>query len=88
MSKIPAILVGLALATAAACGDDDPSIAKDAAVVVSDAPSGPDASCFTITDPNPTHEQIINACTSAQKIFKTPTLPLLEADGSLPPLPQ
>jgi len=66
---------------APACGADG-AAKKDAAV--GDA-GAPDASCFT----NPmTHEEIINACTTAQKIYKQPTLPLLEPDGSLPVLPQ
>jgi len=40
--------------------------------------------CFT----NPrTHFEIINACTDAQKIDKQSNLPLLQADGGLPPLP-
>jgi hypothetical protein len=37
---------------------------------------------------NPTtHEEIINACTDAEKVAKEPVLPLLNPDGSLPPLP-
>jgi hypothetical protein len=37
---------------------------------------------------NPTtHLEIINACTDASKFDKSPTLPLLLADGGLPPLP-
>lgn len=76
------ILSTLVLAFAGACGDDGNNQKKDAGVI--DAPGGPDASCFT----NPTtHEEIINACTTAQKIYKT-TKPALEAaDGSLPALP-
>ena len=34
-----------------------------------------------------THIEILNACTSAQSIDKKPVLPLLHADGTLPPLP-
>ena len=34
-----------------------------------------------------THEEIINACTDAQKIYKNSHPPLLNTDGSLPPLP-
>ena len=46
-----------------------------------------DASCFATPDPT-SHYQIINACTTAQKVFTThPTPPLLNPDGSLPPLP-
>ncbi len=40
--------------------------------------------CFT----NPmTYVEIINACTNAQQVDLNPVLPLLEADGGLPPLP-
>ncbi|NJM91228.1 MAG: hypothetical protein HC863_02990 [Myxococcales bacterium] len=52
--------------------------------MVPDADTTPQ--CFT----NPTtHEELINACTTAdvEKIDKKPTLPLLPADGTLPPLP-
>ena len=46
-------------------------------------PDGAPGDCFM----NPTtHFEIINACTDAVKIRKTPTLPLLLADGGLPPL--
>jgi hypothetical protein len=38
--------------------------------------------------PNPmTYVEIINACTTAQQVDVTPVLPLLQADGGLPPLP-
>jgi hypothetical protein len=47
-------------------------------------PDGAPADCYT----NPkTHFEIINACTTAQKITKNPTLPLLYSDGGLPPTP-
>jgi hypothetical protein len=37
---------------------------------------------------NPTtHFEIINACTDAARVDKKPLLPLLLADGGLPPLP-
>lgn len=78
-------LVG-SLVFAGACGDDKPTVHDDAAVIDAgvDASNAPDASCFE----NPqTHEQIINACTTAQKIYKDSHPPLLEPDGSLPPLP-
>lgn len=40
--------------------------------------------CFT----NPmTHVEIINACTTADQVDKTPNLPLLGPSGELPPLP-
>jgi hypothetical protein len=77
-----AICVSL-LASTQGCGDNHAH--KDAATPVDAGPdAGLDASCFT----NPqTHEEIINACTSAQKIFKPGKPPLLRADGTLPPLP-
>lgn len=34
-----------------------------------------------------THVEIINACTDAEKVDKAVNLPLLQPDGSLPPLP-
>jgi len=79
--KMRALLFGLALASAAACGGDGGARPHDAGV---DAGGPPDAPCSE----NPqTHAEIINACTTAQKIIKKPTLPLLNQDGSLPPLP-
>lgn len=80
--------IALALSLAlAACGsssatkNDAPPVQIDAGV------TSPDASCFT----NPTtHDEIINACTDpgVQKIYKNSHPPLLNADGTLPPLPQ
>jgi hypothetical protein len=68
----------------AACGGDDTNTKKDAGVVMDAPPGGPDANCFT----NPTtNDEIINACTTAQKIYKSSHPALLNADGSLPPLP-
>jgi len=83
------IIATLALAFAGGCSDDANNTGKKDAGVVIDAPptGGPDASCFTLTSATPTYNEIINACTSAQKIYKTPHLPLLGSDGSLPPLP-
>jgi hypothetical protein len=81
-----AIFGALVLAFAAGCGEDNP-VHKDGGVP--DAPAdaavgGPDASCFT----NPqTHYEIINACTTAQKIYK-PGRPALQLpDGGLPATP-
>jgi hypothetical protein len=75
------LLFALALAFTAACGEDGGGQPKDAGI---DATGTPDASCFE----NPTtHAEIINACTTAQKVFKQPDLPLLNQDGSLPQLP-
>ncbi|MEJ7602888.1 MAG: hypothetical protein WKG01_33680 [Kofleriaceae bacterium] len=76
------ILAALTLAFTGACGDDGDNTPKDARP--QDAAVEPDASCFE----NPqTHEEIINACTDAQKIFKASTPPLINPDGTLPSLP-
>ena len=76
-----ALLLVLSLAFAAACSDDGADRPKDAGV---DASGLPDASCFE----NPqTHAELINACTTAQKVIKKPNLPLLQPGGTLPPLP-
>jgi hypothetical protein len=80
-----AIFLTCTLALLGACGDSSSNKPKDAGI---DSPmidaGGPDASCFT----NPqTHYEIINACTTAQKIYKPGRPPLENADGTLPPLP-
>jgi hypothetical protein len=68
---------------AAACGDSA-KVKEDAAVHDAGIDAPPDASCFE----NPqTHNEIINACTTAQKIYKESHPPLLNPDGTLPPLP-
>ncbi|HET9991194.1 MAG TPA: hypothetical protein VFQ65_21830 [Kofleriaceae bacterium] len=84
-ARIVATIATLALAFASACGDDGNNTGpKDAAVIDAPPMGGPDASCFT----NPTtYNEIINACTTAQKIYKHTNLPLLGSGGSLPPLP-
>jgi len=71
----------------AACGSSNPGT-KDAPETPHDAgpDAAPDASCFT----NPTtNNEIINACTpdSVTKIYKNSHPPLLNPDGTLPPLP-
>ena len=92
--------LGLALAALslglAACGgggSDSPDamqIVQPADAAVADAPPGtPDANqadADCITNPT-THLEIINACTTAQRVDKHPDLPLLNPDGTLPPLP-
>jgi hypothetical protein len=47
---------------------------------------GADAGSDCFTNPR-THFEIINACTTATKITKNPTLARLAPDGGLPPLP-
>ena len=77
------IFTAVALAFAA-CGGDDTQTKKDGGVQMDAPAGGPDANCFT----NPTtHNEIINACTTAQKIYKDSHPPLQYADGGLPPLP-
>ncbi len=90
MSGTSKLLVAVALAFTAACGDDGSSTQKDAAPphdAAIDAPvTGPDANC--ITNPDPTqYLQIINACTTATKIYKDSHPPLTLPDGGLPALP-
>jgi hypothetical protein len=85
------LLFAFAMMALAACGDDGPAATDahviDAGVVDSPLPTDAadsDASCFN----NPqNHVEIINACTTADKIYKSPTLPLLLPDGGLPPIP-
>jgi len=78
------ILFACALALAAACGSNSSSPHKDAGIDAPLVDAAPDASCFT----NPTtHYEIINACTTAQKIYKPGRPPLENPDGTLPPLP-
>jgi hypothetical protein len=59
----------------------------DAGLPLADAGSPVDASapdCYTSPK---SYVEIINACTYAEKVVKNPVLPLLGADGGLPPLP-
>lgn len=76
------LLAALSLALAACGGHGNGP--HDAAAMDAGADAAPDASCFT----NPTtNDEIINACTTAQKIYKDSHPPLLGSDGSLPQLP-
>ncbi|MGE0547814.1 MAG: hypothetical protein AB7O24_15805 [Kofleriaceae bacterium] len=78
--RIAMVFMTVGLWCMAACGED-PKVVNDAGV---DTGGPADASCFE----NPqTHEEIINGCTTAQKIYKTSNPPLLNANGTLPPLP-
>jgi len=86
----------ISLTFVAACGDSGNNAPKDAGLGSGAHDGGtPDASCFTtaaIDCANPAvsadqcNTEIINACTTAQKIFNTSNPPLLNADGTLPPL--
>jgi hypothetical protein len=75
-----AFLFALSLALAPACGGEGTEVPADAGTDT----TTPEPPCFE----NPSiHTEIINACTTAQNVIKTPNLPLLKEDGSLPPLP-
>lgn len=63
----------------------DSSTTKDGGTVVITGDSGIPYVCFS--GDASTYEEIINACTPATKIDKHPSLPLLLADGGVPPLP-
>ena len=77
--RIATFFTMLGLAFSAACSGGSKHPPPDAAV----CPPPPDM-CFT----NPTtHDEIINACTDAQKIYKDSHPPLMKPDGTLPALP-
>lgn len=89
-----ALLLALAAPFAGACESTDKTTAEDRrdaapegagdAADAADDEDGGTPDCFE----NPrAHEELINACTDAEKIEKQPTLPLLLRDGGLPPLP-
>lgn len=91
MTRITLGLASLALAFTAACGDDGGNTTpKDAApkdaALIDAPPGGPDANCYANPDPN-SNDQIINACTTATKIYKDSHPPLTLPDGGLAPLP-
>src|SRR5262249_57368061 len=83
------ILTSCLVALALSCGGsnntqtDAPTIHEGDAAI--DGKVAPD--CFTGTPV--THDEIINACPApgVTRIFKTPSLPLMNSDGTLPPLP-
>ena len=85
-----AILLALPVALAAACGNNSQRPPADGGMKVDaprDAGGGVDASCFDISNnPTPTYNEIINACTTAQKIYKNTTPPHTLPDGGLPPV--
>jgi hypothetical protein len=79
------MMIALALGFAAACGEHGNAARLDAGPPADAAvPGGPDAACF---DNPQTYNEIINACTTAQKVYKDSHPPLLNPDGTLPALP-
>ena len=83
------------------CADDDKSLglldagglgldgataanAVDAAAEATQSAPGPVSDCYASPK---TYLEIINACTDAEKVEKSPVLPLLSVDGGLPALP-
>jgi hypothetical protein len=93
MTKLVTVVFLGAACLAIGCEEENPSTTGSTSSSSSSGAGGSGGSggaggaasgCFT----NPqTHDEIINACTDAEKIDKIVKLPLLEADGSLPPLP-
>ena len=84
MNKLSTLLIALPLALAACSSSSNGNAGKDAGIDATTA-GPPDASCFT----NPqTYNQIINACTDSVQVFKDSHPPLLNPDGSVPPLPK
>lgn len=87
MRKRNALFLITALAVCSCDDEDDGSTPTGNGTTMlpqpgSDAGAAPD--CYT----NPTtYLELINACTDAEKVAKSPVLPLLQADGGLPPLP-
>jgi hypothetical protein len=63
----------------------DSGAPQDGGTVIITGDSSITVNCFA--GDAQTYVEIINACTTATKIDKHPTLPLLQADGGLPPLP-
>lgn len=58
----------------------------DAGATPGDADAGGDGATKDCFDNPKTHFEIINACTSATRIAKSPKLDALLPDGGLPPL--
>lgn len=89
-----ALALSLLAAAATACSDSNSTPTSDSGTTSNpdgglgggDGGTIPDAGCYAgpINDSTP-YTDIINACTSAKGIAKTPKLPTY-ADGGLPPL--
>lgn len=78
------IFLAACLLGVGACGSNNKTPSDGGVDAAQTDGGGLDASCFT----NPqTHYELINACTNAEKVYKSGKPPLQNADGSLPPLP-
>ena len=101
LTLVSATLLVASLAVLSACTDDNAvheNVPKDSGTTTGDSATNTDGGTVVITGDSgiaydcfagdaQTYEEIINACTSATKVDKHPTLPLLLPDGGLPPLP-
>jgi predicted outer membrane protein len=83
--------LALPLVLAACGGSKNTNTPADAKVIVeppdagiADAAPPADANCI---DNPTTSQELMNACTTATKVAKDPTLTLQYQDGGLPPLP-
>jgi hypothetical protein len=87
MKKLLAFVPLAAAVVWLACSNDSSAIKEtlDASPVPT-TDSGTDGAPDCFTNPT-THFEIINACTTATKIAKNPSLARLAPDGGLPPLP-
>ncbi len=87
---VPGALVTVACDESAAIKDVPPDAARGpigtTTPPVLNPDAGPDAPTDCYLNPT-THIEIINACTTATKIAKSPVLVKLHPDGGLPPLP-
>lgn len=72
-------LIGLSLLLASACGGTNGNN--------STSDGGPDASVADCVSNPVSNTDLLNACTDAGFLDKVVVLPLLQADGGLPPLP-
>jgi hypothetical protein len=78
------LFLAICLLATGACGNSSKGPKDAGADTPAVGDGGLDASCFT----NPqTHYELINACTTAEKVYKPGHPPLQNTDGTLPPLP-
>jgi hypothetical protein len=85
-NPIGALLIATSLSSGAlvACTNNGTGADMGGSPDLSTTPATPDMGCYAKPT---TYLELLNACTNAQAIDKTPVTPLLNADGTLPPLP-